>query len=243
MTGLELHHRIVNSLTDRFFGGPLIEPVERAAYVECMVQFALGEEWTLAAQWSPWDLTHDRSGVRLEVKQATALQLWAQRPCDFAGTSTPFHVASVAGVWDELTKTWLPYRTRSRAADIFVFAWHPGCDLEQVDQRVPEQWEFHVVPERSLAHRQKTISASKIRRRWPATPYSELAERVAEAAAKIPRRLLKTNRVRELEARREAARAIAERARATAPADGTEPAAGPPSAAQPPGGPPPNNVG
>ena len=213
MPELDVHYRIVNSLTERFFGGPLIEPVERAAYVECMVQFALGEEWELAAQWSPWDLTHAGSGVRLEVKQATALQQWAQRPCDFGGAATPFHVAPVAGVWDETTKSWLRYRTRSRAADVFVFAWHPGCDPAAIDQRLPEQWEFYVVPERALPRTQKAIAASRVRKRWSDTPYEELAGKVAETAAKIPRRLLKANRVHELEARREAAQAAAERAR------------------------------
>lgn len=213
MPDLDLHYQIVNSLTDRFFGGPLIEPVERAAYVECMVQFALGGEWELAAQWSPWDLTHPDSGVRLEVKQATALQQWAQRPCDFGGAATPFHVAPVAGVWDETTKAWLRYRTRSRAADVFVFAWHPGCDPAKIDQRLPEQWEFYVVPERSLPRTQKAIAASRVRKRWTDTPYEELAGKVAEVAGKIPRRWLKANRVHELEARQAAAQAAAERAR------------------------------
>ena len=230
MAGLDLHHRIVNSLTDRFFGGPLIEPVERAAYVECMVHFALGEEWELAAQWSPWDLTHGPSGVRLEVKQATALQLWAQRPCDFGGTSTPYHVAPVAGVWDESTKSWLRYRTRSRAADVYVFAWHPGCDPATIDQRLPEQWEFYVVPERALARGQKAIAASRVRKRWPLTSYEDLAGEVAKAAGKIPHRLLKANRVRELEARREAARARAEAAESSP--DGTAAAAQEPDAGE-----------
>jgi hypothetical protein len=48
-----------------------------------------------------------------------------------------------------------------RAAAIYVFAYHPVFDVALADHRIPEQWEFYVVPASRLP-RQKSIGLSGV---------------------------------------------------------------------------------
>ena len=51
--------------------------IQRADYVECLVAALLGTEWTLpwatGYDWAPWDLEHV-SVANIEVRQAAARQ-------------------------------------------------------------------------------------------------------------------------------------------------------------------------
>ena len=71
-----LHEQVVQSLNERFYSQPLIDNVYRGDYVETLILFALGEGWEAVGGWGSWDLEKGVDGVRVEVKQAAALQTW-----------------------------------------------------------------------------------------------------------------------------------------------------------------------
>jgi len=191
MYGLDVHHRIVKSLSERYFNGPIIASNERGDYVECMVGLALGDEWIGAPEWTSWDFTHVEHGLRLEVRQESALQSWSAKPCDSSGARNAFPVAPVNGIYDELTADWMPYRRPRRPADIFVFAWHPECDPQLADQRLPDQWMFFAVSERQLRRGQKSITVSQVQKRWKQAPYAELGPAVAKITERMTRRRIR----------------------------------------------------
>ena len=73
------HERIIETVVDARYGKPLINNAHRADYVEAMVSLALAEHWRLVSRdwdWAPWDLER-ADGVRLEVKQSSAVQSWS----------------------------------------------------------------------------------------------------------------------------------------------------------------------
>ena len=119
--------------------------IDRAAYVECLVATLLEPAWSLTwatgYDWAPWDLEH-RDGTRLEVKQSAARQTWHEKQEDIVAKPPRLDIAPRTGYWDRTSK-WIP--KPGRHADLYVFAWHPETRKCLADQRVPEQWTFYVV--------------------------------------------------------------------------------------------------
>ena len=159
-------------------GGPEnVRPLLRyAAYRERQTRrlygvdggLALGESWRLTNDAEQWDLEAVDSGARIEVRQKAAWQ----------------------PAWDRngLGRTYRTFEIpphKSNKVDLYVFAWHPEADPDIADHRVPEQWRFHVVPERILP-RQKTISIGRLRKRWPATTFGGLAGAVNDVIGALP---------------------------------------------------------
>ena len=169
------------------FDRPIMNNVHRSEFVECLVAAILGDGWRLSwmesYDWAPWDLEHLPSGWKIEVKQSAALQSWdlgefPKRPRKPRYDIAPreFKTADPNGI--ERVEI-------VRAADIYIFAWHPVVDSNLVDHRNPEQWEFFVAPKEKLPQNQKTIGLTSLRELTGAVPAANLEENVARRAAEL----------------------------------------------------------
>lgn len=136
---------IVERLTHRLFGLPILRNSIRGELVEELVAMALEPAWELCAgDWAAFDLQHVKSKLRIQVKQSAARQSWHKGECP--PPKPRFSIATKTGRWEDGDK-WI--EERSRNADIFVFAWHPRTDAS-ADHRDPRQWIFHVAAEAAL---------------------------------------------------------------------------------------------
>ena len=190
-----LHEPLSQYLLDRFYGRPLIANLYRGDYVEGLILFALGEGWKQTPEWSSWDLERE-DGVRVEVKQSAALQSW-HRSTGIKKPAPYFDIAPRAGYYTDSTDAavWVGLDPEEpdfiRAADLYIFAWHPENNPDTADHRRAEQWQFFVVAETLLTERhghQKTISLNPVKELATAVPYDQLAATVAAAAAELPYR-------------------------------------------------------
>ena len=183
-----LVHRLVSErLVERVYDRALIGNVERGGYVECMIELALSEvlpPWTLTATWDVWDLEQRESGARIEVKQSAAVQTWTGPHRSSAAPS--FDIAARSGYYPNGGSDWIALKQPQRFADVYIMAWHGTTDADLVDHRLPDQWEFFVVPEGKLPP-QQTISLNPLRRLAASCSFDELAERVQAALSQIDR--------------------------------------------------------
>ncbi len=73
-----LHKRILTTLM-RQYEKLVMNNTYRADYVECLIAFTLGNNWSLTWtkgwDWAAWDCQHT-NGTRLEIKQSAARQSW-----------------------------------------------------------------------------------------------------------------------------------------------------------------------
>ena len=160
-SGTEVHVRTVELLT-AMLARPVMQNNFRAWYSEAQVGILLGEEWVSAgADWGSFDFLHPATGTTLEVKSSAAKQSWKQR----GPSTTTFDIAPRRGFFvdgDDLNE-WHEYAGGAqRAADIYVFTWHPIFD-GSCDQRDERQWEYFVAPTERLPISQKTIRLSALR--------------------------------------------------------------------------------
>ena len=173
-------NEIALRLAARIFDQPLIANQYRSAFVEAMIEpFLAPCGWRYVGDgWSGWDFEH-RDGSRLEVKQSAAQQTWsAPRKLQTRGA---FDIAARTGYFYEGGTKYAA--VPGRCAQTYVFAWNPffGPDT---DHRVPDQWEFYVVPATLLPQRQRTISLSKIQKlAGPIRGLSKLGSTVNQIAA------------------------------------------------------------
>ena len=177
---------VMRRVVDHVYNRPLINNVERADYVECLVELIMQSadpRWRLTESWDPWDVEHP-NGARIEVKQSSALQSWSRSSP--ANTNPRFDISISEWCWvrcDQGEYHSVPTEGR-RLADVYVFAWHEGSDRELADHRNASQWEFFVLPESELPPSQRSISLNPLRRRARPCSYRSLALTVTRA---IPR--------------------------------------------------------
>jgi hypothetical protein len=171
---------IIERLTKRLYGSPIIRNDARGEVVEEIVAMALEPEWQgCGGDWASCDLVRPADGKRIQVKQSAAKQTWHKadarppRPC--------FSIREKTGRW-ESGDQWV--EERGRNAEIFVFAWHPVTDAS-ADHRDPHQWEFFVVPEHSLPA-QDTMSLSRIRQMTEPVRFEALATAVRSVSEQLP---------------------------------------------------------
>ena len=138
-----IHRRTVDRLVQRVYDQPLISNVERGAYVEHMIELALGEQqWCLTWPWASWDLEHRRrpraKRPRIQVKQSAARQPdHAERPDPPQPNPAQFAISPSDHYYRRDGKLVKTQRLR-RHADLYVFAWHPEHDLKIADHRRPD---------------------------------------------------------------------------------------------------------
>ena len=157
-----LHRRILTTLLGRY-DTSVINNVHRAAYVECLVAFTLGTDWSLTWSrgwdWAAWDCQHT-SGARLEVKQAAARQSWDRET--LARRRHPsFDIAPRTGYWTQDGSRWV--NCPGRPADLYVFAWHDERRYGHADHRNTNQWLFFVVAEQKLPKNRKRIGLTGLK--------------------------------------------------------------------------------
>jgi hypothetical protein len=167
---------VIDRLTRRLFGSPILRNSIRGEAVEEIVAMALEPGWELCSgDWGPCDLIRPANKLRIQVKQSAARQSWHKGECP--PPKPRFSIAEKAGRWEEGDR-WV--EEASRNADIFIFAWHPITDAT-ADHRDPDQWLFHLVLERDLPP-QKSISLPAIHALAAAVPFAGLAAAVEAAA-------------------------------------------------------------
>jgi hypothetical protein len=145
---------------------PIIINIRRAEYVEDQVGLALGSTWRYLGE--PWDFEDD-AGRRVEVKASAARQTWKQTQ----PSKAKFDIARRTGYWDK-ESVWVDHPGRN--ADVYVLAWHGRYD-DGADQRDETQWEYYVVPARSLPN-QKSIGLARVRRLAEPVSWDGLADAV-----------------------------------------------------------------
>lgn len=73
----KLPRLIFDAVIRDLFDQPVISNLYRPHYVERMVAFSLGGGFRLAsADWAGWDV-ESAKGVRIELKQSAAWQIWS----------------------------------------------------------------------------------------------------------------------------------------------------------------------
>jgi hypothetical protein len=179
-----LHREITNQIVADFYDQPIMSNLARPHYVERMIALGLSDEWRLvSANWSGWDI-ESRDGVKVEVKQSAARQVWTSRP-SLGGRTTKgqFDIGPRTGYWAEDGSRWV--EMPGRPAHIYIFAWHPVENCSKADHRDATQWKFYVVPACELPASQKSIGLKKVAKLWSCVSYNELQHRLSEVVADL----------------------------------------------------------
>ena len=174
----DLHRKIIDAIVSDEFDQRIMSNLTRPLYVERMVAFLLGDEWKyVGANWSGWDIENVNNGIRIEVKQSAARQVWTGRP-SLGGRPTrgSFDIAPKGGYYTEDGKKYV--KSPGRPADLYIFAWHPISEEAEADHRDLPQWQFFVVPKSVLPPGQKTMGLGRVKRLSDPVSAGELSESV-----------------------------------------------------------------
>ena len=146
----------------QWLASDLVDNALRGALAEYVVACDLGIADGTRPGWNAYDLITPE-GIKVEVKSAAYLQTWQQA----AHSKVCFDIRPTFG-WDAATNT---YGTeRKRQADVYVFCLLAYKDKPTLDPLDLSQWEFYVLPARTLDERlpnQKTLSLAGLLRLGP----------------------------------------------------------------------------
>ena len=163
---------------------PIMSNVDRAGFVECMVTTLLGPEWglmwSLGDDWAPWDIEHPLSKAKIEIKQSAARQPW--HPTNVSTSRPPRFDIKPRRRYSLTDRRWTG--KPARAADLYIFCWHPDPRRQFADHRDPRKWEFIMVPTERLPPGQKTIGLRRVRELGESVRSDSLAlavEKILEA--------------------------------------------------------------
>ncbi len=187
MKDLSVHDRVVERLFDRLYNRRIIDNVDRGVYLEYLIELVLQEldpAWECMPGWSMWDLAHKRSRARIEVKQSAKRQTWSVGSQSL-GSAPRFGIAPTKWYWGNPEGASVETEPQ-RWADLYVFAYHPEGDQNVADHRLPDQWEFYLVPERELPA-QKSIGLNPVRSLGSPCRFETLAADVIRVIAELPR--------------------------------------------------------
>lgn len=166
-------------IIDALLGKPLLTNAFRGMVIEAMIAEVLEPKWSWeGADWGSVDFVHITDGTGLEVKQSAVRQSWhdeGQPP-----SKCTFDIRERTGRYEGAK--W--FAEPGRAAAIYVFAHHPIFDAEFADHRVPEQWQFYVVPTVALPD-QKTIGVSRVAALAQPVTIAELADEIGRIKSSI----------------------------------------------------------
>lgn len=123
----------------------LASNVLRGVLAEYLVAQALGIASDHRDPWQPYDL-QSPGGLTLEVKSAAYLQSWWQR----SHSAISFTVRETRA-WSAEMNEWAP--TAQRQAALYIFALLGHRDKATLNPLDLDQWEFYLVPARTLAER------------------------------------------------------------------------------------------
>ena len=159
------------SLVERMFGR-VVENRWRGDLVEEIVVKALAPiGWThCSADWSSWDLQHDESRLKMQVKQTARQQTWG------VTTDNRYGIAPATGFYER--NVWKKLPCPQRLSEVYLFAHHP-IEGEAADHWNARQWKFSVVAERELPNA-KSISSAHVTDRWKPVDIDKLQDKVNE---------------------------------------------------------------
>ena len=166
-------------LTSALFGAPLVNNAFRGILVEAMLSQVLEPTWLwCSADWASHDF-ENADGIKLEVKQSTALQSWHEpglRP-----NSGNFDIRARTGRYEGAR--WI--QEAGRAAHIYVFGWH-GITKEKIaDHRRADQWQFYVLGSADLPA-QKSIALSRLATLTEPIEIAQVVDRIASILGEGP---------------------------------------------------------
>ena len=191
----QISEMVMKRLIEHVYDRPLINNVERADYIECLVELVMKSadpRWRLTQTWDQWDVEHALTGARIEVKQSSALQSWdLPNQIDRASTArlgATFDIAGRDWYWGKCPggKYHNVPVDSARLADVYVFAWHGETDRIVADHRQASQWQFFVVSEQALPPGQKSISLNPLRALAELCDYRGLAGTVIDRLPNPP---------------------------------------------------------
>lgn len=136
----------------------LMDNAERGALAEFIVKQAVGDMSATRTNWDAYDLLSPE-GIKVEIKASGYLQSWDQDKF----SSIKFSIRPTYG-WDARTNS--TDTVMRRQSDVYVFCLHKHKDKSTVNPLDIEQWEFYVVPTRTLNERcgdQKSITLSALK--------------------------------------------------------------------------------
>ena len=144
----------------RWSTSDLVSNATRGRLAEFIVAQALGVDTSgVRDEWAAYDLVMPE-GIKVEVKSCAYLQSWSQRE----PSSVLFSVRK-ARAWDPESNRQASVATRE--ADVYVFALLAHLDKATLDPLNLDQWEFYVLPTRTLNGRkrsQHSITVPSLRR-------------------------------------------------------------------------------
>ena len=136
----------------------VLNNILRGTVAEYIVSQAMEACTQVRVEWDTVDITAPE-GIKIEVKSAAYLQSWHQdRP-----SAISFGIAKKRP-WDPKTNQY--GKTRVRSADVYVFCLLTPKDGRTVNPLELTQWEFYVLPTRTLNSslgNQKTVSLSRLK--------------------------------------------------------------------------------
>ncbi|MCY3539270.1 MAG: hypothetical protein OXH10_05415, partial [bacterium] len=185
ITQRQITDLVLRRVAEHVYDRPLINNVERADYVECLVELIMQSadpRWCLTETWDSWDVEDLKTGARVEVKQSSVLQSWSGTSSAKTKASPRFDISAPKWVWAKNAQGKYQFVCSQgrRPSDVYVFAWHGESDKAFADHRMASQWEFFVVPESKLPD-QKGIGLKPLRKLARRCEYESLAETVLEA--------------------------------------------------------------
>lgn len=169
----DLYQRAIKCVTRDFFEPRVISNLIRPILIERMIELLLGEGWKYVGEdWSGWDIEHEKSKFRIEVKQSAARQTWTDRK-SLGGrlTKGSFDIRPRTGYFGEEAEF---VEMPGRPAHLYIFAWQGIGDKNVVDHRDITQWEFYLIAAKDLPSTQKTIGLPSLQRRCRSVRYDSL---------------------------------------------------------------------
>jgi len=146
----------------RWSSSELVGNALRGMLAEYIVALDLDCSDGIRREWDAVDIkTPD--GIRVEVKSAAYIQSWGQKKL----SPIRFEIQPTRG-WDSETN--MVTDNKIRQSDVYVFCVLAHQNKETIDPLDLSQWEFHILPTRTLNEKfgeQKTIILSSLLRLNP----------------------------------------------------------------------------
>lgn len=168
---------VLKLLVKNIYSEGIINNSHRGDIVEMMALAALGDDWKFVGLgWYPWDLQRGegKNRVRVQVKQAAALQIWGETKemsVQFGWRNAP-----PRGFRKDNPKETI--EDRGYFCELIIVGIHLEKDRDKADQVNPQQWEFSVIPAKDLVSAQRSMKLAKVLERWPAVKYDDLSQKV-----------------------------------------------------------------
>ena len=158
----------------------LLTNLTRSALAEYLVALDLGLAKGIRQEWASCDLVlMEKKTIRIEVKSSAYLQAWGQDRL----SRIVFNI-SVAHGWNPNTNQMT--KRRQRNSHVYVFCTLTHKDKRTVNPLDPKQWEFYVLPTKTINSRipkQTTLTLGSLKTLNPiVAKFGEIREAIIASA-------------------------------------------------------------